>query len=565
MRSSLVTTIVVLALSTRAAVAAHLPSPPATPHEPDAVVVVLAPGASLAPSADGTNAKGVLGSTLARFGLARTTLLAPASGASGDIVRLVSDAPGFDPEAAAAALREQPGVIAASPDVHLTLDLAPNDPYFDTQWHLSTSAAGLHAQPGWSLATGSPSQLIAILDTGVDLEHADLVANIWTNPDEIADNGIDDDLDGYVDDVHGWDFGDHDADPNPTPIFDSYYGIDEGWHGTFVAGVAAASGNNGIGISGVAWNCRILPVKITDVDGNVLLSAVVNGIAYATARHAAVLNMSFGTTSVSAGAVFQAAITAAVDGNVVCVASAGNAGTDTPQYPAACDSVLAVAATTPSNVRADWSNWGAYVDLAAPGESIWSTICRNYAYDDYSSLAFEQWFGFDGMHAYMYNDGTSFAAPVVSGAVGVVRSAWPGLNAREIMLQMVLDGEPHVFDNPIGPKLDLERALTYALAVDPAPAAGPARLALAAPSPNPASGATRFTLALPRAGRARLDVFDAAGRLVRTLADGVFDAGTRSLAWDLRDADGRAVGAGVYFARLASGAEHAVRRVAVIR
>ncbi len=565
MRSSLVIAIGILALSTRLASAAHLPSPPATPYEPGVVLVALAPGASIAPDAGSANAKGALASTLTRFGLARAALLVPGDDARGDVLRLVSDAPGFDPEAAAAALREQPGVIAAAPDRHLQLHLAPDDPYFDAQWHLSTSAAGVHAQPGWSIATGSPGQLIAILDTGVDLEHADLVANIWTNPGEIAGNGIDDDLDGYTDDVHGWDFGDHDNDPNPTPIFDSYYGIDEAWHGTFVAGIAGASGNNGIGISGVAWNCRILPVKITDANGSVLVSAILSGIAYATARHASVINMSFGTTDANVGALFQSAITAAVNGNAVCVASAGNSGTDTRQYPAACDSVLAVAATTPSNVRADWSNWGAYVDLAAPGESIWSSICRNYAYDDYSLLAFQQWFGFDGQHAYMYNDGTSFAAPIVSGAVGVVRSAWPNLNAHEITQQMVLDGEPHVFDNPIGPKLDLQRALTYALAVEPAASATPARMALTAPSPNPASAGTRFGVTLPRAGRASLAVYDAAGRLVRTLADGAFDAGTRSFAWDLRDTGGRPVGAGVYFACLDAGAERVTRRVAVIR
>jgi subtilisin family serine protease len=554
--------------ATLAAAAPHLPGAPREAFEPGEVLVALAPGASLATLPDGRAraANVALAETMSRLGLARADVLSAANGAgAGEIVRLRSSLPDFDPVAAATALRAQPGVVGAAPNLHLRLDLAPNDPYLPNQWHLSNSAAGVHAQQGWARQTGGPGAIIAIIDTGVDLTHSDLYANIWTNAGEIAGNYIDDDHDGFMDDTHGWDFGDADNDPNPDPIYDPYYGIDEGWHGTFVAGLAAGVGNNGVGISGMVWNGRIMPLKISDMNGDLLLGNAISAMAFARAHHASVINLSFGITDASARTLLQPAINAAVNAGVVCVASAGNSGTDTPQYPAACDSVLAVASTNASNVRSEWSNWGWFVDLAAPGEAMWSCIARNYQYDDYSLLAFQEWWGFDGLHAYMENDGTSFATPLVAGAVALVREEFPWLTPKQVLVQMVLDGEFKAYDNPIGPKLDLDRALTYALSVDLAPAAAAGGAAFAPPAPNPARSRSTLRFALARPGRARLAVYDAAGRQVRVLLDGECAAGERSVAWDLADAAGRPVNAGLYFAKLEAADAGLTRRVAVVR
>jgi hypothetical protein len=253
----------------------------------------------------------------------------------------------------------------------------------------------------------------------------------------------------------------------------------------------------------------------------------------------------------------------AVSAGIVCVAAAGNDGTDLPSYPAACDSVLAVASTNSSNLRSSWSNWGWYVDLCAPGESMWSAIANNYVYDDWSATMFEYLWGWDGTTPYMYNDGTSFAAPVVSGAAALMRSHSPAMTAQQVMHALIVSGDVKAYDDPIGPKLDLDRALTTVLAVEPG-VEQPGPLALAV-SPNPAMRSVALRLVLPAAARGRVAVHDAAGRLVRTLAEGELGSGAQTLAWDLRDSGGGAVAPGLYFVALEAGTERVTRRIAVVR
>lgn len=562
---------VILMLGASGAVAA-----PVAPHaratvahapRPGVVLVALAPGIALdAPEGGALRAGDAsLSATLRRFSLARAERLArgAARTARPEYFALRSDAPDFDPQAAAAALRALPGVVAAAPDLRLSLHLVPNDPYLADQWHLGTSVAAVRARPAWDIETGSPSVAIGILDTGVDVGHEDLAAKIWLNPGEIPGNATDDDLNGYVDDVNGWDFGNDDDDPSPDPVFDLATGIDVGWHGTFVAGLAAAATNNATGIAGVAWGCRVMPLKVADAAGDMPLSAVTEAVLYAIDNGAAVLNMSLGSPDPAAEAFFQPLMTAAFDGNVVTVASAGNDGTDERNFPAACESVLAVGATNSANNRASFSNWGDWVDLAAPGESVWSSIADNYVYDDFSQIFFEVLWYWDTINPYMYNDGTSFSAPIVAGAAALVRSRFPGLSARQVAQQLVLTGDARAYDNPIGPRLNIERALASPL--DAAPAAAPAALAFAPPAPNPAAGPVRFAFALPAATHARLEVVDAQGRLAAVVLDRDLGAGARSAAWDGRDRDGRPVAAGLYFAVLRAGAASAVRRLAIVR
>jgi subtilisin family serine protease len=566
-----------LALTVAGSAFAYAPAPPGRvlpslatlgpkgPYVPGQVLVLAPRGGGLASAATGGARGAALTTRLEDMGIVRVEPLgSAASGAPREYeaLRLVSDDPAFDPYAAARALVASGEAIAAAPNLRMTLHAVPNDPYYSTQWHLGTSAAGVRARQGWDHSTGSGSVTIGIMDTGVDRMHTDLYFKIWTNTHEIANNGVDDDHNGWVDDVQGWDFGDGDNNPDPDILPDPYYGLDQGWHGTFVAGLAAAATNNGIGVSGIAWGCRVVPLKVSDAYGDMTLSSIVDAFHYAMSAHVSVLNMSLGTSDPSAAAFFQELVDAATDAGIVVVASAGNDGVDDPSYPGACDDVLAVGATNASNLRASWSNWGDWVDIAAPGEGVWSSIARNYEYDELTWWYFETYCGFDGAHAYIANDGTSFSAPLVAGAAALVRSAFPSLNARMVAQQLVVNGDLRVYDNPIGPRLNIERALTRPLAVDGV--ALPQTLALAPPSPNPAHGVTRFAFALPRASSAKLEVLDAQGRRVRTLFEGDAAAGTHAAAWDLRDERGDAAPAGLYFARLVADGRHEVRRVVVM-
>jgi hypothetical protein len=243
--------------------------------------------------------------------------------------------------------------IAAAADRALKLFVTlPNDSDLALQWSID-GLRGHSPAGAWDLEKSNASVVIGILDTGVDLGHPDLASKIWTNPGEIPANGLDDDANGYVDDVHGWDFGNDDADANPAPMFDEL-GIDVGFHGTSVAGTAAAGTNNLEGIAGAGWNAKILPLKVADADGHTLISYAVEGILYCANKHTGVLNMSVGTAEADSAeqALFQAVIDQAVAGNVVCVASAGNEDSTVPVFPGACNGVLCVGATTESNTRA---------------------------------------------------------------------------------------------------------------------------------------------------------------------------------------------------------------------
>jgi len=468
-------------------------------------------------------------------------------------VRLVSTRDGFDPALAARDLAASGLVRAALPNLRMRLHATlPNDPDLGSQWYVYDfgGLADVRLPDAWDVQRGNAAVRIGIMDTGVDLTHPDLATKIWSNPGEIPGNGLDDDGDGYVDDMHGWDFGNNDNDPNPHPVFDLATGVDVGFHGTFVAGIAGAATNNGEGIAGAGWNCSLVPLKVVDDAGDITAAAVTLAFAYATQQHIEVLNMSIGTPADTGIAeYFQPLVDAATAAGVLCVASAGNDGTSGLNYPAACNHVLSVAATNESNDRSSFSNYGPWVRVAAPGESMFSSICQNYVVDEYSQVFYLYFFGWDGETPYMFGDGTSFSSPLAAGVCALVRSAHPAWTPLQVEGQVIATGDVVAYDQPIGRKVNAALAVSQPLTA----VSSPSGVASLGASPNPFVNAASVRYSLAAETPVRMRVLDCSGRLVRELDSGNRAAGPHLSTWDGTDAHGSAVRPGLYFIELERG------------
>jgi subtilisin family serine protease len=290
-------------------------------------------------------------------------------------------------------LRDDPGLAFVEPNyLARVAETIPDDPHYTEQWGLLR----IRAPEAWDLTTGD-DLTIAVIDTGVDLDHPDLVGKLWTNAGEIPDNDLDDDGNGYVDDSHGWDFVNADAEPQ-----------DDHWHGTHVAGIAAADTDNGQGVAGVSWGARIMPLKVLDASGEGNYADVASAITYAADNGARILNLSLGGEDYSAA--LAEAVGYARERDCLLAAAAGN-DNGAVLYPAANDGVLAVVATTRWDKRWYGSNYGPEVDVAAPGADIYSTTLH----DAYSSAS-----------------GTSTATPHVSGLAALIWSVQPDLTNDEV-------------------------------------------------------------------------------------------------------------------------------------
>jgi subtilisin family serine protease len=348
-------------------------------------------------------------------------------------------------DAAAEELARQRAVEYVEPNYVVHANRLPNDHLFGEQWALRNvgqyggkAGADIHATDAWDLTTGA-NVTAAVIDTGVDYSHADLAPNIWTNPADPA-NGVDDDHNGFVDDTHGADFVNEDSSP-----------MDDAGHGTHVAGIIGAKGNNGTGIAGVNWDAKIMPLKFLDEDGQGNTADAANAIDYAVSHGARVINASWGGPAFSQ-ALYQA-IRRAGDKGVAFVAAAGNDGENgdsKPDYPAAFDlsNVISVAATDATDALADFSNYGASsVDLAAPGDDIESTVPKATDSSGYASFS-----------------GTSMATPFVTGAVALYLSRFPqgsADQARTAILQSV-DKLPNLAGKvATGGRLNVARALGF--------------------------------------------------------------------------------------------------------
>ena len=319
---------------------------------------------------------------------------------------------------AIALLKKSSQVVYAEPDYIEKINtdpVTPDDPLYPDQWaHRNANSAA-----AWAVATGMPGTVIAVIDTGIDYEHPDLAANMWHNPGEIPGNGIDDDNNGYVDDVHGYDFANNDADP-----------IDDHGHGTHCAGIADAAGNNGVGVAGVSWGCRLMAVKGLDYGGSGSTSWLAACIKYAAENGAKVLSDSWGANRRPFSNVFADAIDYAYAKNCVVVFAAGNSWDDVAfTFPQNYYKVITVAATDSDDLGAWFSNYGIKIDVAAPGVNI------------LSSLPPEGELGDPGLYGNL--SGTSMACPFVAGLCGLIASAHPDFSNEEIK-QAVCSGADDV-------------------------------------------------------------------------------------------------------------------------
>ncbi len=311
-----------------------------------------------------------------------------------------------DVESALVQLRQISDVQIAQPNRVFHLDYVPNDPQIGQQWALGD----IHAFAAWDHQRGNKSVLVAVIDTGIDYNHPDLAPNLWINSGEdingnnVFDSGdinnIDDDGNGFVDDVRGWDFTDAPNYPDGGDYLQRDNDpMDEMGHGTAVAGIIAAVADNGIGIAGLAYNCQVMNVRAFTSGGNGEEDDVASAILYAIANGAQIINMSWGDVFVSR--VIDDVIRFAASEGIVLVASAGNSSTDQIHYPSGFEGTISVGATDENDNLAGFSNYGPSVDLVAPGVNILSTSLNG---------------------TFNLVNGTSFSAPYVSAAAALLLS-----------------------------------------------------------------------------------------------------------------------------------------------
>ena len=390
----------------------------------DRIVVKLKPGAE--PSFDSD----LLAEEIVRVPGARAEALARRGGAK--LIHLNS---GGSVEDAVRRAKEDPRVEYAEPDYFVyATETVPNDPFFTQMWGLSNvgclfcdpgqPAANIDATKAWDITTGSDDIVAVVLDTGAQLQHEDLAANAWVNPREIAGNGVDDDVNGFVDDINGWNFYD---DNNQT-----FNPAAELSHGTHVAGSIGAVSHNGIGVTGVAWHVKLMSLKfLGGSQGKGKTSNAVKGIYYAIDLRNRGVNVRVINASWGGGDESQSLREAIADANkagILFVCAAGNSGDNTdevPDFPSGYSidqpNTISVAALTQGGSLASFSNFGhRSVSLAAPGVSIYSTIPGNYT-------AF---------------NGTSMATPYVSGIAVLLWAHEPFLTPAQVKERIVDTSEP---------------------------------------------------------------------------------------------------------------------------
>ncbi|WP_161816021.1 S8 family serine peptidase [Steroidobacter agaridevorans] len=347
----------------------------------------------------------------------------------------VKVAPGVSTAATIAALREDPDVEFVEPNYIVRAQRSPNDPSFTAQWPLhnigqsgGVADADIDATEAWDITTSDSSVVIAVLDSGVDYTHQDLAANIFSNTADCNTNGIDDDANGYVDDCHGIDTVNGDSNP-----------MDDNGHGTHVAGLIAAVGDNNIGVTGVAWHARVLPCKFLDANGSGSVGDAIACLDYIASFHDRGVNIVATNNSWGEGIYSRAlydAIARQQQRGILFVAAAGNSTSTAPQsiddshlfeagsmFPCAypLPNVICVGASDDRDIMARVSYVGDHtIHIVAPGEDVLSTLPGNL---------------------YGVQTGTSMATPHVSGVIALVKSAMPALDWRGVKNRVLAGGD----------------------------------------------------------------------------------------------------------------------------
>ncbi|MBM3240916.1 T9SS type A sorting domain-containing protein [Candidatus Poribacteria bacterium] len=462
--------------------------------------------------------------------------------------------------AAIAFYSRQPEVEYAEPNYLLYANVIPNDPKIKELWGLhnvgqtgGTSDADIDAPEAWEIATGSEKIIVASIDSGVDYKHEDLKDNMWVNAAEASGTpGVDDDGNGFVDDIHGYDFANNDGDP-----------MDDNGHGTHTSGTIGAVGNNGIGVVGVNWDVRIMALKFLSASGSGSTADAIKCVQYATLMGANLSNNSWG------GGGKSIPLALAIWKGPLFVAAAGNNGQNTdisPHYPSSYQlkNIISVAATDHNDRKASFSNYGVKsVDLGAPGVNIVSTLPRN---------------------SYGPADGTSMASPHVAGVAALIMSVNPGLSDLEVKdcILNSVDAVPDLNGKVLtGGRLNAVKAVKLAI-----PAAPPIAIAhgkaltkvnpaikvssLGNAFPSPANPEVWLPYRLDVASDATITIYDISGQLVRTLdlghrLAGVYENKQLSAHWDGRNTNGEVVASGFYFYTLKAGDFTATRKLLIVR
>ncbi len=352
-------------------------------------------------------------------GMKKYLLLRLASEQSGQVARFMEQ------------LSKLASVRWARPNNALRVHFLPNDPLFGDQWGLIRTGA----EAAWDIGKGSPTIPIAIIDTGCEMDHPDLVNSIWSNPAEVGGlEGVDDDSNGYVDDSHGWDFVDAPTFPSGGDfLVRDNDPSDEMGHGTAMAGIIAATINNNLGVAGLAPDCPLMILRAGNMDGYLQEDDVASALLYALDNGARLVNMSFGDTQASP--MMGDVVNYAAQGGLLMVAAAGNYGNSATVYPAGFGPTMCVGASTENDARASFSSYGTALDLVAPGTNIVSTLMEG------------QYGAFQG------GNGTSFATAFASAAAGMILSEhpdWDPAAVISVLKSTTDDVEPEGWDVETG-------------------------------------------------------------------------------------------------------------------